>query len=319
VKSVHDSQPLVSIVTPSLNQGKFIEDCILSVHHQNYPNIEHIIIDGGSTDETHEVIHKYEKYIAYWVSEKDQGSSDGINKGWSRAKGDFIWFLNSDDLLASPDAISKLVGYLETHPEVGFVYGDMYWIDKAGGFISHKVFPDYDLMQLVLFEGQYPCPGCLMRREILNSVGYFDTQFRSADDLDYLIRIALRHKIGHLKQFTGCFRIHPMASTQARLELNAIETIRVYDKLLQSADCPAELLQREDEIWGKAHRCAASGFFNSGHSRQTRYHILQAIKKTPKRIKNLRVLAILMMSMLGDKGMNYARASFFKYFPRRYT
>lgn len=315
----HKSRPLVSIVTPSYNQGKFIEDCILSVLHQNYPHIEHIIIDGGSKDKTLDVIQKYEKYISYWISEKDKGSSDGINKGWSRAKGDYIWILNSDDLLASPTAISMLVDYSEKHPKVDFAYGDMYWIDEAGEFIGHKVFPDFDLMELVLFEGQYPCPGCLMKRELLNTVGYFDTRFRSADDLDYLFRIAFRHKMGHLKQYTGCFRIHPKASTQARLQLNAIETIRVYEKLLQSADCPTELLQRVEEIWGKAHRCAASGYFNSGHSRQTRYHILQAIKKTPKRVKSLRVLATLMMSLFGDKGMSYARASFFKYFPRRYS
>ena len=94
--------PLVSIITPSFNQARFLEATILSVLEQDHPRIEHIIIDGGSTDGSLEIIRKYQDRLAYWISEKDTGSSDAINKGWSRSTGRYIWILSSDDTLATP-------------------------------------------------------------------------------------------------------------------------------------------------------------------------------------------------------------------------
>ena len=136
------TQPLVSIITPSFNQARYIEATIRSVLTQDYPNIEYIIVDGGSTDETVEIIKKYtlesdsllskdqkpasgiQKHeIAWWVSEQDQGQTDAINKGFARAKGQILAWLNSDDTY-EPGAISAAVKYLQEHPEVGMVYGD---------------------------------------------------------------------------------------------------------------------------------------------------------------------------------------------------
>ena len=116
--------PLVSVVTPSYNKGAFIEETILSVKNQTYPRIEHIIIDGGSTDNTIDVIKKYEgTYNMHWVSEPDNGQSDAVNKGWRMARGEILGWLNSDDTYM-PWAVETAVKFLTGHPNVSVVYGN---------------------------------------------------------------------------------------------------------------------------------------------------------------------------------------------------
>ena len=115
--------PLVSIVTPSYNQGQFIEETIRSVLLQGYPNLEYIIIDGGSTDNSVEIIRKYEPWLAYWVSEPDNGQSEAINRGWSISQGDILAWLNSDDMYTQ-NAIQTAVSTLQRHPEMTMIYGD---------------------------------------------------------------------------------------------------------------------------------------------------------------------------------------------------
>src|SRR5512141_1228507 len=126
---------LVSIITPSFNQAPYIEATIQSVLGQDYPRIEYIIIDGGSTDGTVDVIRKYESRLANWVSEKDKGQTDAINKGFARAKGDILAWLNSDDTY-EPGAIRAAVQYLQAHPETGLVYGDCNFINVSGQVIG---------------------------------------------------------------------------------------------------------------------------------------------------------------------------------------
>jgi len=127
--------PLVSVITPSFNQAQYIEATIQSVITQEYPNIEYLVVDGGSTDETVEIIKKYEAKIAWWVSEKDKGQTDAINKGFGRAKGKILAWLNSDDTY-EPGAISNAVKYLIDHPDVGMVYGDCNFINENGKVIG---------------------------------------------------------------------------------------------------------------------------------------------------------------------------------------
>ncbi|HRY21099.1 MAG TPA: glycosyltransferase family 2 protein, partial [Flexilinea sp.] len=127
--------PFVSIVTPSFNQAEFLERTIQSVLSQDYPNLEYIIIDGGSTDGSVEIIRKYENRLAYWVSEKDKGQTNAINKGFNRAKGEIFAWLNSDDIY-EPGAIQAAVEALMSDPSLGFVYGDCNFIDSHDRIIG---------------------------------------------------------------------------------------------------------------------------------------------------------------------------------------
>src|SRR3989337_3125219 len=128
-------KPLVSIVTPSYNQGSFLEETIRSVLGQDYPHLEYIIVDGGSSDGSGEIIQRYSDRLAWWISEPDQGQTDAINKGFSRAKGEIFAWLNSDDTYL-PGAVSEAVSFLSSHPEVGMVYGDANLIDDSGKVIG---------------------------------------------------------------------------------------------------------------------------------------------------------------------------------------
>src|SRR6266540_4128786 len=130
MKSLSDL-PKVSIITPSFNQGQFLEASIRSVLEQDYPNIEYIIVDGSSKDNSVEIIKKYEGRLAWWVSEKDKGHADALNKGFSHATGEILAWLNSDDIYF-PNAVSDAVAALKTNPPVGMVYGDAELIDDAG-------------------------------------------------------------------------------------------------------------------------------------------------------------------------------------------
>ncbi len=127
--------PLVSIVTPSFNQAKFLEQTILSVLEQEYPHLEYIIVDGGSTDGSQDIIQRYAARLAWWVSEPDQGQTDAINKGFNRAQGEIYAWLNSDDTYL-PGAVLEAVEYLRAHPEAGMVYGDANLTDEKGEIIG---------------------------------------------------------------------------------------------------------------------------------------------------------------------------------------
>src|SRR5215208_2659718 len=129
--SMLSNQPRVSIITPSFNQGQFLEETMHSVLEQDYPNIEYIVVDGGSADNSVEIIKKYQGQLAWWVSEKDRGHADALNKGFSHATGEILAWLNSDDVYF-PNAVSQAVSFLKTNPAIGMVYGDAELIDDAG-------------------------------------------------------------------------------------------------------------------------------------------------------------------------------------------
>jgi glycosyltransferase involved in cell wall biosynthesis len=191
-------QPLVSIVTPSFNQAAFLEQTIRSVVEQDYPNIEYLVADGGSTDGSVEIIKKYADRIAWWVSEKDRGQADGINKGFARAKGEFIAWVNSDDYY-QPGAISRAVAALQANPEIGFVYGDVQVVDKDGRILNNLHYADWKLEDLMTFHiiGQ---PAVFMRRSVLEKAGYLDLNYQYLLDHQLWLRLGLH---GGMKYLPG--------------------------------------------------------------------------------------------------------------------
>lgn len=188
--------PIVSVVVPCLNRAHFLVPTIESVLEQDYPHIECIVIDGGSTDGTLEILKSYGEKIK-WVSEPDRGHADAINKGWWMSKGEILAWLNADDLW-TPGAVSKAVAYLQKHPEVDVVYGDYASISEDGKVISEIIKPrEWDLIYAVKYcHYTIPQPASFMRRSILEKVGWLDPEFHNAKDHELWLRIGL---IGTIK------------------------------------------------------------------------------------------------------------------------
>jgi len=185
-----DKHPLVSIVTPSLNQGQSLEKTINSILEQDYPHIEYMIIDGGSTDDSLDIIHTYEDRLKCWVHEKDNGQAEAINKGWKRATGDIWAYLNSDDQLM-PDAVSKIVNSFRNHPNAGAVYGDSVVRDQFGRLLGEEKGHQVTFRDLMKY-GQFGIiqPACFFKAEVIQKVGLLDDTLFMAMDYDLLLRIA---------------------------------------------------------------------------------------------------------------------------------
>lgn len=245
--------PRVTMVTPSFNQAKTLEATILSVLQGGYPNLEYMVIDGGSTDESEEVIRKYRTRLAYWVSEPDRGQSDAINKGWRRATGDYLWWLNADDML-TPDSLFRSVAFLERHPNVDMVYGDVYRIDGAGAWLGEFRYKDFDFETFVTEWRDLSQAGALTRRRGFDKVGYLDEDLHYLMDRDFWQRLALAGGVIIHRPFPlAFFRIHDESKTQAGSPRAAEERLRVTERLLEDPSAPAWAARRRGKIWSNAH------------------------------------------------------------------
>jgi glycosyltransferase involved in cell wall biosynthesis len=194
----------ISVISPSFNQGKFIEDSILSVLNQNYDNFEHIIIDAGSTDETITILKKYPHII--WVSEKDNGQCDAFNKGISMSSGNIIAWLNVDDYFL-PNAFSKFSeNYLKTQAD--YYYADYLWVDTNKTKLKTiKPYKRYSYFLNLLYGCYIPTSGSLIRKEFFEKVGLLDTTFRYKMDTEIFER-SRNIKFTKIDSTLSAFRYH---------------------------------------------------------------------------------------------------------------
>ena len=236
--------PRFSIVTPSYNQEQFIEETIRSVLLQGYPNLEYIIIDGGSKDKSVEIIKKYEQYLTYWTSEPDRGQSHAINKGWQKCTGNYLAWMNSDDCYL-PNALTYTIkAFLKYNCD--FIYGATY----IGSFIEEKQIiegkriKEFKLRNLLKFfysvEYIIPSQSVFISKSLLSQVGFLDEDLHYCMDLDLFARIILANPLVYRSQKPICFyRTHNMAKTSKSSQVmknEAIEIARKYSHLLQKRD-----------------------------------------------------------------------------------
>jgi glycosyltransferase involved in cell wall biosynthesis len=222
------TSPLVSIITPSFNQARYLEATIQSVFSQDYPRIEYMIVDGGSTDDSVNVIKKYADRLAWWVSEKDRGQTDAINKGFARATGDILAWINSDDTY-EPGAVTAAVSYLQAHPEVGMVYADCNYINEEGRVIGKFPAAQTDLPRLRAGYVHIPQQTMFFRADLWKRLGPLDPSFYFAMDYDLWTRIAAHAALKYLAGQTWAnFRIHTSGKTIAADDRCWPEMLRVH-------------------------------------------------------------------------------------------
>ncbi len=221
--------PKLTVVTPSFNQVQYLERTILSVLNQQYPNLEYFIVDGGSTDGSVALIKKYEPYLAGWVSEKDRGQTDAINKGFRWATGDLVAFQNSDDVFA-PGAFEQVANAWRENPKPGVFYGDMYMIDEQDVITEEFRLPPF-CVECHIYEGmQVYNQSLFVRRDLLQETGLLDESLRFVIDYELVARLGVMPDVRfqHVNGFWGGFRVQPDAksSTIATVGMAEHEQIR---------------------------------------------------------------------------------------------
>jgi len=209
---------------PSYNQAQFIEETIRSVLLQGYPDLEYIIIDGGSTDGSVDIIRKYERWLAYWVSKPDRGQTQAINKGWMKATGDILAYINSDDYYLEGTIATVVEGFRD-HARTGMVYGTATIIDEAGKEVGVWVARPFDLRIMLAEENIVPQPAAFFSRHALESVGYLDERWHMIMDYELCVRVGMRFPVVCMPRTLAKFRIHSGSKTQTRSESTTRELI----------------------------------------------------------------------------------------------
>ena len=215
------SRPRITIVTPSYNQGRFLGETLQSVHDQGYPELEHIVIDGGSTDESVSVIERFAPQLTYWVSERDRGQSHAINKGFARATGEILTWLNSDDTLV-PGALEAVAAVFEAHPDVDLVYGDFVYTDADGRPMRRRhVFASMHY-ETLLYHDYLGQPAVFFRRSLLDRVGPVDESLHYCMDWDLFLRMWRVAKTRHVPRVLATYRLDQSAKSNAEESAAAV-------------------------------------------------------------------------------------------------
>ena len=227
----------ISIITPSFNQGQFIEQTIQSVLSQNYPHLEYIVMDGGSTDNTLAILKKYEGKLK-WFSGKDKGQSDAINKGLKMATGDVVTWLNSDDYYL-PHTLKKVVEEFEKNKEIQWITGEYIIVDEKGeqiqSFVSwyKKLLRKHPTFNMLSFANFIIQPSTFWKREIMQSVGYLKKEYHYCMDYDLWLRIMKKYKPTIISSPLSAFRIH--GESKGKLQYGKqfkeeVEVVKLYNK-----------------------------------------------------------------------------------------
>lgn len=248
--SLDPARPLVTVVTPSLNQGRFIRETIESVLGQGYDAIEYLVMDGGSSDGTIDILKDYGNRLT-WVSEPDRGQASAINKGWRGAQGAIIAYLNSDDTYL-PGAVERAVSALGSSPEAGAVYGEGYHVDEAGRVLDRYPTEPFNFDRLA--ETCFICqPTVFLRREVVERVGYLDERLQYCMDYDLWIRVGRVATFVQVSDFLATTRLHADTKTlgrRAQAHAEILRTVRQHFRYVP----PSWVYAYAHAVLGPRHR-----------------------------------------------------------------
>lgn len=294
-------QPLISIITPSFNQAGFIGRTIESVRQQDYAHIEHIVVDGGSTDGTQELLRFYaDTYPLRWFSEQDRGQADAINKGFAMAKGDIVGWVNSDDTFAA-GALNCVATEFAQRAGIGWVHGDGIWIDENDRVIGEWISQSENLLGLLTDSYYIVQPTVFFRRSLLDTLGGLDESLHFTLDIDFFWRMALLSRGHYIPQVLATRRLHAEAKSVAQLSKFAPERLRILDKVFASSGLPAEVEQHREQIYAYSHFVIGASYFADRNMPMARHHLWKAIAldKLHAPLRDIRALILVLESALG--------------------
>ncbi len=276
-------RPLVSIVTPSFNQAAYLESTIQSVLHQRGRgelfDLEYLIVDGNSTDGSQAIIQKYDSDLAWWVSEKDRGQAEAINKGLRRARGEVVAWLNSDDVYL-PDAIAQTVRAFEQDANVGMVFGDAIAIDDQGQVFNRWSFGNWGLREFLRF--RVICqPAVFLRRSVVEEVGYLDENYHYMLDHHLWIRVASHGAVRHIPYVWAAARQHEHAKNVAQAARFSEEIQQIYEWALTQPQLAHQIHADRRKVLGGMYRLRARYYLDGGQPQQALRYYGKAIYYDP--------------------------------------
>lgn len=263
----------ISIVTCSYQQGRYLDATMRSVLEQENANVEYIVMDGGSTDNSVDVIRRHQDRLAYWVSEKDKGQTDALIRGFDKASGDIMGWLCSDDLLL-PGALELVARYFEEHPEVDAVYGDSLWIDGDGNFIRPKKEMGFRRLAFLFDHNYISQPSMFWRRSLYEKVGGLDARFNLAMDADLWERFSQHTKIAHIPAYLSCMRYYPEQKTRAMHG----RSLQEYDEIRSRSSVPMRALWPVLRLVGRTERVLCK-LANGGYGARAPEQLVTALKR----------------------------------------
>ena len=287
-----NKEPLITIITPNYNMGNFIEETINSVLNQSYANLQYIIIDGGSTDKSLEIIKRYEDKLDYWISEPDTGQSQAINKGFLRAKGEFVGWLNSDDVL-TPNSVETVVREFQKYPELDVIYGRNERINWRGDLVPTPDLPkdknQFD-KNLILSDSLVNQPGLLFKRKWLGIVGLLNEDLNYVMDYEYWVRLAIAGaRFRRIPNTLARFRLNEKSKTVNNVIDMTNEHLRVLNEIASSEEITQIMNITPDELKAKIRDTKAilylylsNGYRKKGEFSKAIRWFIKSIQISPK-------------------------------------
>jgi hypothetical protein len=294
--------PLVTIITPSYNQAAYLEQTLRSVLDQDYTPIEYLVVDGASTDGSPEIIRRYADRLAWWVSERDAGQAEAINKGLRRAKGEIVAWLNSDDLYL-PGAVAQAAAALGADSSLGMVFGDAVTIDSQGGVLNRLSFGDWGLAELLRF--RIICqPAVFMRRAVLEQAGPLDPGYHFMLDHHLWLRLARLAPVRHIPAVWAAARYHPGAKNVAQAPGFARETLRLLEWMQAQPDLAPRLQADRRRIEAGAYRLEARYLLDGGQPGPAlRSYGKALVRDTAYTLQHAHRIIYAMLSLVGGQGL----------------
>lgn len=295
--------PLVSIIIPAYNHARYLDEAIQSVLVQDYPNIELIVLDDGSTDGTRDVLDKYSGKF-FWESQPNMGQAETLNKGWRLSKGEVLAYLSADDVL-KPQAASSSVKALAANPQVVLTYCDFNLIDPNSTVIRRVSTPEYNYHDMVTKLVCAPGPGVFFKRSAFERAGLWNGSLRQIPDYEYWLRLGLQGRFQRVQEVLADYRVHDDSQSFARVdELRANEVLCVMSNFFETQQVPPEVLTAKNQALSNAHLIAARLHLRAGrfgHGLQNLWHAAVLFPRNYLVLRTYLLITNALFNRLGHK------------------
>lgn len=281
--------PTVSVVIPAYNLAPYLGEAIDSVLNQDYPNLEVIVLDDGSTDDTRRILESYAGRI-YFEAHPNMGQVNTLNKAWGIASGEILGWIGADDALV-PGAIRKTVEVLRTNPDVVLTYGDFNLIDSDSRFMRRVRTKEFNYRDMVINVVCIPGPGAFFRRTALEATGPWDSSLKIMLDYDYWVRLGLQGKFMRIPEVLALYRIHPGQETFSKMdEQKAAEPVLVIERLFEKRALPDNVRAYKKKALSNAYLVSAQLNFRGGRFRIALANLCHAISLSPGNLLTVKAL-----------------------------